>query len=98
MRLLALAAAVILGICCQGCPKPTPTPVTPTPVGDAASPATCLDLCRHGQALGCSWAQPTPSGATCVDVCANAQNSGITSWDLNCRTAAGTCAAVDRCR
>src|SRR6185437_1176232 len=93
---------VLLGLCCQGCPKPTPVPVTPISVGDAAwdgsTPATCLDLCRRGQALGCAWANPTPAGANCVDVCVNNQNARIAPWDLNCRARATSCAAVDQCQ
>ena len=76
MRRFLAALIVLVGVAsCEGCQhNPAPTPVTPPGAVDAAStwdgstPATCLDLCRHEQALGCPAAQDTPAGATYVDV------------------------------
>jgi uncharacterized protein len=108
--LMAIAVLIVLAIAggaCSGCShNPTPAPTQPTNVTDAApppysppdGPATCLDVCRNGQHLGCDWANNTSGGATCTDVCANAQSApGIPPWDLDCRARATSCAAVDRC-
>jgi len=93
---LALAGFITIAAILGGCPKPGPSPgVNPQDAADAhawnGGPATCLDYCRRGAALGCSWAKPTPAGAPCVDVCANNQNVDIAAWDLDCRTAATSC-------
>lgn len=83
---------------CKGSTQQPPQ-VVPTDAGPYSppdGPATCLDVCRNGQAHGCSWAQDTDAGATCVDVCANVQN-GPAPWDLNCRARKTTCAAIDTC-
>jgi len=101
MKLFVLFIFAATLMACNGCqhnPAPTPTNVS---LGDAAysppdGPATCLDVCRAGQALGCTWAAPTAAGATCVDVCVNAQQ--IAPWDLGCRARAKSCAAVDACQ
>ena len=82
---------------CQGC-HPSPAPVVnpsgaagaaPAPLPDG--PATCLDFCRHGDALSCAWAEPTPDGATCLQVCTNNQKVAIAPWNLDCRVQATVC-------
>jgi hypothetical protein len=93
------ALVVILAIGCEGCPKPPPDTVVVPPMSDAVPPpptgsVTCLDLCRHGQAMHCKWSDPTPAGATCVTVCQNNQDQvDIAPWDLDCRTRSPSCAS-----
>jgi len=58
-------------------------------------PATCLDYCRRGQQLGCTWAADTDLGVPCSTVCSNNQTVGIAPWDLDCRVRQSSCAAVD---
>jgi hypothetical protein len=89
---------------CSGCPhNPTPTPVPPTPIVDAAAvdtgplPHTCSGYCIHLRALGCPAGAPTPKGVSCEDVCQNLQDSGVVTYDLGCRTSASTCASIDSC-
>lgn len=65
---------------------------TPTP-----SPAECPHLCDHMLIMNCPGAKTTPKGATCVEICTNVQNSGVISWDMQCRLTAATCAAMDEC-
>ena len=100
MTRFIFALVLIVGVAsCEGCQhNPAPTPVTPAgaDAAPAKTPATCLDLCRHETDLNCAAAAPTPAGASCVDVCSNNQNA-IAPWDLDCRTTAGSCAAIDRC-
>jgi hypothetical protein len=91
MRLLLVLALA------AGCAKVTPPPVNPSPMDGDAGPASCLDVCRNLQAMGCPAAQPTPEGHTCVEVCATVMESGITSFDLRCRAHATSCQAADRC-
>jgi hypothetical protein len=81
---------------CPGCPPPAP-PVTPD-AKDAATPGTCGGVCANGRRLGCAFAQNTPQGASCEDVCNNLERSGVTSWDLSCRSVARSCAEVDQCQ
>lgn len=102
MRRLVLLAFLAIG--CQGCPTPAPAPppVNPPPVvADASATCsgtcTCANMCAHGADLGCSWARPTPAGASCVAVCENNQSANIAPWDLNCRSHAASCNAVDFC-
>lgn len=105
MKLFAIAVLLAL-VGCNGCQHNPPPHTTFPPPGDAAidysppppgEPATCLDVCRNGLRLRCSWAAATPNGASCVDVCANNQSAGIAPWDLDCRARATDCPGVDRC-
>jgi hypothetical protein len=101
VKIYAALIVFLLVVGCNGCQHPQPGPVTPSAdaaLWDGSTPATCLDLCRHGQDLGCTWAQPTPKGAPCVDVCVNNQAVQIAAWDLDCRVRKSSCAEVDRCR
>lgn len=98
------AAPLLLALLLAGCPKPLPGPVPPGPADAGApadGPATCERLCSDGRALGCDWAQPTPTGAPCEDVCRNATVGGPVAWDLACRVAglegARGCLSVDLC-
>lgn len=91
-----LMLGILLAVCCEGCPKPSPVPVTPSAASDAA-PGTCLDVCRNGASLGCPFAADTPAGATCVTFCANYQDVAARPWDLTCRANAKSCAAIDAC-
>lgn len=86
--------AMVLSLGCDGC-HPSPQPVTPVGLD---GPATCATVCANGVAHGCAFAQPTPLGASCVDVCLHNQDVGIAPWDLDCRTAAPSCARIDACR
>lgn len=86
MPRILLALALFLTAC-----PPLPPPVPPP------GAATCQDFCTHLQKLGCEAAKPTPEGATCETVCLNIQNSGVIRWNLGCRTAALTCADIDKC-
>jgi hypothetical protein len=75
-----------------GCPAPAPPP----PVVPPGS-ATCADVCRRYQQLGCLAGRPTPKGSSCEVVCLNVQASGAIRWNLDCRAGASTCAEADRC-
>lgn len=101
---IAIATAILTAILSlTGCPKPGPTPVTPTTPDAATSDAdiprqlTCADFCQHCSTLGCKCADPSPGGVSCLDLCANVQNSGVISWDLDCRVRAASCPAIDGC-
>lgn len=85
-RALALWALLV----CAACPAPKP----PAPPPGAA---TCADVCKHFDELGCEAGRPTAHGATCLDVCRNVQESTVVAWDLDCRARAVTCAAADTC-
>lgn len=87
MRTTVFAAVLFFAGCLRPLPPPTPPPGT----------ATCADYCTHALALGCSFAQPTPNGASCETVCLNFNASGVVSWNLDCRAAATSCAAIDQC-
>lgn len=78
-----------------GCPRPVPPPVPPGPADAAA--ASCASMCARLADLGCPAAKPTPEGASCEKVCQNVQDSGLILWNLECRTRAPTCAAIDEC-
>jgi len=72
-----------------GCVTPSPIP-TPT-VYD------CGTYCAHAIPMGCDFAQPTPGKkATCVEVCQNVQDK-LVRWNLECRSTAPTCSAIDSC-
>ena len=73
-----------------GCPQP-PRPVPPP------GAATCADVCKRYEALGCAAAKPTPKGTPCAEVCENLQSSGVLKFNLECRVRAATCEAADRC-
>lgn len=100
--MIAIVSAMAVG--CSGC-NHNPPPQAAYPGWDGAAadysppdgPASCLDVCRNGQHLGCTWAAPTPAAASCVDVCANNQSAGIAPWDLDCRAKKTSCAAIDTC-
>lgn len=109
MNKLLVLFFLVAGI--AGCPKPSPTPIPPTPpynppnpyssdsaVPDPARQYTCADVCKHGFDLNCPWAQPTPNGATCLDVCNNIQTSGVITWNLACKSTQPSCAAIDACK
>ncbi len=96
IRAIGLLAFLVLASC-PGCP-PAPPPVTPDASDAAAAPGTCAAVCQNGRRLGCPFAQPTPQGASCEEVCSNVQGTGIATWDLGCRSAASSCAAIDACR
>lgn len=83
-----LVFAVVLLLGC-GEIKPIPTP--------PAGPYSCETACERGADLGCAYAAPTPAGASCGEVCRNVQSSGFLRWDLECRTLAPSCEAVDNC-
>ena len=82
MKALLIALALATGCATI---QPVPAPTEP-----------CEAFCAHGDALGCSWAQPTPAGARCIDWCANTQGGPI-PLDLDCSARATDCAAVDAC-
>lgn len=67
----------------------TPTPV-PTPSYD------CGTYCAHATSMGCDFAQDTAAGAGCVAVCENVQ-AKLARWDLECRSTASTCSAINAC-
>jgi len=73
-----------------GCPQP-PRPVPPP------GAATCADVCKRYEALGCPAGKPTPKGAPCVAVCENVQTSGVLKFNLECRVRAASCADADHC-
>lgn len=95
MRNFIVVIAVMLLGCttyggCGASPVPTPEPnPEPTP-----TEATCEAVCDHGDTMACDWAAKE---ADCVNVCNNVQASGILKWNLDCRLAAQSCAAVDEC-
>ena len=93
MRLLTLILVFFLASCTFP-PSPGPEPEPPNP---PVEPATCEGFCEHGETLGCEWTKPSPEGTTCVEVCESVQNSGIVTWDLECRVAAKSCEEVDQC-
>jgi len=96
---------------CAGCPArgAAPSPSSSAPAAGKPSPAVvtvpdgmtpCAVYCAHLLALvpdgGCPGAKPSPEGKTCLDRCEATQN-GIARYDLACRIAAPSCAAVDAC-
>jgi len=88
---------IVLGfvVCAfTACPKPIPTPPSPTPID---GPATCGTACERLRIMRCPGGEPTPAGATCETVCGNMQTSGIVAWDLTCVTMAANCTAADNC-
>jgi hypothetical protein len=94
MRTFIVAALFITA----GChPMPPPDPVPPGPPPTPVIGASCAEYCAHAADLECPAAQPTPGGASCEAVCLNVQGSGVLLWDLECRAAAPSCEAIDRC-
>jgi hypothetical protein len=87
-----VGAAGLVLILLAGCRAPAPPPPVPPP-----GAATCADVCRHYQELGCLAGRPTPRGSSCEVVCLNVQASGAIRWNLDCRAGAATCAEADRC-
>lgn len=87
-RTLVLLVLVLI----SGCPKPVPVPPVPPIDG-----ATCDTACDRLRELGCEAAQPTPAGESCEAVCENVQASGIVKFDLDCRSTAPSCDAIDAC-
>jgi hypothetical protein len=85
-----LLLALVFCSSCAGCP------VTPTPSPDAAAHYSCVTVCQRGLEMGCKWADPTPGGAECYTVCQNSLEFGL-RWDLQCRSMADSCAAIDAC-
>jgi hypothetical protein len=79
---IVLILGFSLGLSCATIP--------PAPEG-----ASCATACIRATQLKCSFAQPTDNGAICETVCKNAQQIYI--WDLNCRTKATSCSAIDNC-
>lgn len=81
---------VIVGfaIAIAGCPKPTPTPVTPPDASDAAPPAASCDVaCAHVAQLGCAGA----------DACRRICGRVIFPAFRACVASATSCAAVSAC-
>lgn len=104
MRRLVLAVAMLALAGCSGCHHNPPLHTSypswdggPIDYAPPDGPATCLDVCRNGQHLSCTWAAPTDGGAPCVEVCAHNESVGIARWDLDCRAHKTTCAAIDTC-
>lgn len=89
-----IVAGIICAIGAVGCP-PTPPPNPPS--APDAGAGSCPLVCDHLRALSCPGGAPTPEGATCEQVCQTIQESGIVHWNLTCRAAASTCAAIDAC-
>lgn len=74
-----------------GClPRPIPDP-------EPGKTADCAQACDWMEELGCEAAHTTAEGAGCEEVCQNVQDSGFLRWNLECRSTATTCEAVDRC-
>jgi hypothetical protein len=71
--------------------------IVPDPLTPVEGSATCETVCARAAELGCSWALPTSEGATCEEVCAHSQASGILTLNLECRSAAASCEASERC-
>lgn len=99
--LLLFTTIFLFAIVINGCPRPLPPPVPPTPTFPDAStldhPATCADVCQRLFLLGCPAANPTSAGATCLDVCTNITSAGVITWNLECMAMATSCANVDAC-
>lgn len=95
---LHAVALFLLAICschrgpCSSVPGPTPRAMS-----SAAAAAPCAAVCAHMRTLGCAAATPTPKGASCEEVCITVQTSGVVAWDLDCRSKAPTCDAIDAC-
>lgn len=86
MRIIAIAALF------AGC---SPSPI-PAPPPDASALPGCIEVCTHGRALGCAWAEPTKGGASCETVCG--ANQAVTPWPLDAMAAGSTCAAIEAVR
>jgi hypothetical protein len=84
-----MARYLVFALFLLGCPPPKPVP--------PETQVTCAEVCQHWEKLGCEEAEPTPNGGTCEDVCLNVQESGIISWDLDCRAEIASCDQVDSC-
>lgn len=86
-----LVAALVLSACTCSTPAAAPPPQK------ERGPATCPAVCSHLRELGCAGGAPTPAGASCETVCSGVMATKLVSWDLGCRSAALTCAAVEFC-
>jgi hypothetical protein len=78
---------LLLAFAFIGCPATTPAPGI----------ADCATVCTNMVKLNCPSAKPTAKGATCEQVCLNFQLSGISTWNLSCRSTALSCVAADAC-
>ena len=89
MRWLAVLAFVAL---LSACPKPTPTPVGPTPDADAGPvlpPPNCSAACTNETGLGCSGAP------TCPGLCPRLMRNHPEY--VVCVTGATSCPAIAAC-
>lgn len=93
-RSAALVVALMSPLSCQV--EPVSPPPTPPPV-PTVEIASCESACARLRALGCPAGQDTPKGAPCERVCENIYASGIWSWDVDCISAATSCAGADAC-
>lgn len=90
---------LLLVVGCSGCPSAPLPPATSGPVIPLPpeGPATCASACERLKQLRCPAASQTAEGAACEEVCLNVMDSGVISWNLDCRIKATSCAAVDAC-
>lgn len=94
MRFYLAPFLLILAPSCATLPLPPPEPVHPT---DPTLSADCRGACERGWAMSCEWAEPSPHGGACEERCASVQESGLVTWDLECRVRAPSCSAADAC-
>lgn len=109
--LLLLAAFALAGCSAKACPSCADCPreassglhaavAKPCPIdagGALGVPATCETSCAHLADLKCAAAKPTTEGHSCVEVCRNLVDTGLVKVNLECRSTAKTCAAIDEC-
>lgn len=81
-------AGMFAGLALMACKTLPPTP---------PGAATCADVCRRGEAMGCAFANQTANGVTCETVCVDVVAGGDFTLDLECRARAATCAAAEAC-
>lgn len=87
----------LLFVALLGCPKPGPSPVTPTASDGASSTApTAASVCAHFSDLGCKEAESNMPGH-CEEVIANIQATGVVSVNLACMQSVTSCDVIDVC-
>ncbi len=82
-----------------GAPEAAPAPLDAAveaspPAPACGTSATCADVCCHGRALGCDWAQPSPAGTACELLCeayTDVKTPVLVRWNL------ATCVKATSC-
>jgi hypothetical protein len=99
MRVLTIAAALLLAACPRGPVEPTPGPndAGEEPESDAARLTPCARACAHLREVHCRSGADVDGGMTCAATCQHVVSTRLTRLDVNCAIGAADLEAAKHC-